>query len=147
KAVTAVIYGRAHDVNEEHRRHEEYMGKIESGSLHKPTPANKQIAPDEQPPANERTVKLRDLLERLHGAAYAGRIKFRAIKDYANPADGLNDIDPAYFYYKRSFNWPQDEIHLEGESSTVWSCVHLDREQFVSLLSSMGYSIRQSTVF
>ena len=29
EAVTAMIYGKAHDVKEEHRRHEEYLGKIE----------------------------------------------------------------------------------------------------------------------
>ena len=47
-------------------------------------------------PANERLTKAAHLLEALRQAAYAGRLKFRAIKGYANPADGLNDIDPAF---------------------------------------------------
>ena len=42
-------------------------------------------------------------------------------------------------------NWPQDEIHLEDELSTVWSCVHLDRQQFVSFLQEMGVSVQEST--
>jgi hypothetical protein len=149
EAVTAMIYGKAHDVKEEHRRHEEYMGKIESESLlgifDKPTPASKQIAPDERSPANEQTAKLSDFLEQLREAAYAGRIKFRAIKDYGPLADGLKDIDPIHFYYEVAFNWPQDEISSAAEETpTVWCCVHLDRGQFASLLTGMGYSVRHS---
>ena len=73
----------------------------------RPTPANKQIVPDEQSPAN---AKLNDLLERLREAAYAGRIKFRAIKEGEDPATGYRDIDPLYFYVKPFFNWSQDVI-------------------------------------
>jgi hypothetical protein len=149
EAVTAVIYGKAVSVEEYQRHAEEHLSKIESesglGFFDKSTPANKQIAPDEQPPANEQTAKWSDLLERLRKAAYDGRIKFRAIKDYANPADGLKDIDPIYFYYNRTFIWTQDEIHsLEDESSTIWSCVHLDRQQFVSFLQELGVSVQQN---
>jgi hypothetical protein len=147
EAVTTVIFGKAVSVEQYQRRAEERLSKIESesglGFFDKPTPANKQIAPDEQSPANEQAAKLGDLLERLRAAAYHGRIKFRAIRDYANPADGLQDIDRVYFYYKVAFNWPQDEIHLEDESSTVWSCVHLDREQFESLLREMDLEPNQ----
>jgi hypothetical protein len=146
EAVTSVIYGKAVSVEQYQRGAEEHLSKIESqsslGIFDKPTPANKQIAPDEQSAANEQSAKLSDLLERLREAAYAGRIKFRAIKDYANPADGPREIDPTYFYYWVVFNWPQDEIHLEDESSTVWSCVHLDCEQFQSLLREMDLELR-----
>jgi hypothetical protein len=58
---------------------------------------------------------------------------------------GLKDIDPIYFYYNRTFIWTQDEIHsLEDESSTIWSCVHLDRQQFVSFLQELGVSVQQN---
>src|SRR6185312_16742911 len=87
EAVTAVIFGGAINVKEYGRRDEKARSKIESESLlemlDRPTSANKQIVPDEQSPAN---AKLNDLLERMRAAAYAGRIKFRAIRDYANPA-------------------------------------------------------------
>jgi hypothetical protein len=141
-----MIYGKAHDVNEEHRRYEEYMGKIESESLlemfDRPTPANKQIVPDEQSPAK---AKLNDLLERLREAAYAGRIKFRAIKEGEDPANGYRAIDPLYFYVKPVFNWSQDVIfNREDESATVWYFVHLDREQFASLLREMGVLVQQN---
>ncbi len=137
EAVTAVIFGEAINVKEYGRRVEEHLSKIEPESLlvifDQQTPANERI------PAGEKTLantKMEHLLETLREAAYAGHVKFRAIKDYANPADGLKDVDPIYFYYKPSFNWTQDEIsYLEDESSTVWSCVHLDREQFASLLT------------
>ena len=113
--------------------------------IYKPTPANKQIASDEQPPANEQTVKLSDLLERLREAAYAGRIKFRAIKEGEDPASGYRDIDPLYFYIKPSFNWSQDVIfNREDESATVWYFVHLDREQFASLLKESGVTIQDA---
>jgi hypothetical protein len=83
-------------------------------------------------------------LEALRQAAYAGRIKFRAVKGYANPADGFQDIDPLYFSYQVSFNWAQDEMfYPEDDSPTIWSCVHLDREQFESLLREMGLELEQ----
>ena len=86
------------------------------------------------------------LLEALREAAYAGRVKFRAIKDYGPLADGLKDIETICFYYEPSFNWPQDEISSAAEETpTVWCCVHLDREQFASLLTGMGYSVRPSS--
>jgi hypothetical protein len=85
------------------------------------------------------------LLERLREAAYAGRIKFRAIKEGEDPANGYRDIDPLYFYVKPFFNWSQDVIfNREDESATVWYFVHLDREQFASLLREMGVSVQQN---
>jgi hypothetical protein len=104
-------------------------------------PDNECNASGEETPAIEGIAKTEHLLEQLRQAAYDGRIKFRAIKDYANPADGPRDIDPTYFYYRVAFNWPQDEMHLEDESSTVWSCVHVDREQFQSLLREMDLEL------
>ena len=72
------------------------------------------------------------------------RIKFRAIKEDGDPADGYKDIDPLYFYIKPFFNRPQDVIfHREDESSTPWYFVHLDREQFASLLRDMDVAAQQ----
>ena len=45
----------------------------------------------------EQSTKAKDLIERLHSAAYAGRIKFRALKNGDNHADGHRVIDPLYF--------------------------------------------------
>jgi hypothetical protein len=137
EAVTAVIDGKALNVDEYHHRYMDWLSKQETDVL-----ACVEVPVDKQTPANDRLTKTAHLLEALREAAYAGRIKFRATRDYANPADGLKDIDRVYFYYKRSFNWPQDEIScLEDGSPTIWSCVHLDREQFASLLREMGVSV------
>ena len=88
-----------------------------------------------------------DLLERLHSAAYAGEVKFRAIHEGEDPADGYKDIDPLYFHIKPCFHWSQDVIvHPGNDSSKPWYFVHLDREQFVSLLKDMGVSVRQSPI-
>ena len=58
----------------------------------------------------------------------------------------FKDIETICFYYEPSFNWPQDEISSAAEETpTVWCCVHLDREQFASLLTGMGYSVRPSS--
>jgi hypothetical protein len=45
----------------------------------------------------EQNAKAKDLIERLHQAAYAGRIKFRALKNGDNHADGHKDIDQSIF--------------------------------------------------
>ena len=114
EAVTAFAYGKAYDLRQFDR------------------------ARSAEAPIKEHLAKLDDLLERLRDAAYAGRIKFSAIKEYADPADGFENIDPLYFYIKPFFNWQQDVIyHREDESSTPWYFVHLDREQFASLLRDM----------
>ncbi|MGO9055928.1 MAG: hypothetical protein ACLQU2_00855 [Candidatus Binataceae bacterium] len=148
-AVTAVIFGKAVSVEHYQRREAERISKIESESLlgifDQQTPTNERIPAREKTPANERIAPKEHLLEALRKAAYAGDLKFRAIKDYGNLADGPQDINRFYFRYRPSFNWPQDEIsYLEDESPTVWSCVHLECEQFASLLTSMGYSVRQN---
>ena len=120
EAVTAFIYGKAYDLRQLDR-----------------------VRPDEAR-IKEHVDKLDDLLERLHAAAYAGRIKFTAIKEYGDPADGFEDINRLYFYVKPFFNWQQDVIlHREDESSTPWYFVHLDREQFASLLRDMDIAAQQ----
>lgn len=81
----------------------------------------------------------------MYSAAYAGRVKFRAVPEGEDPADGSKDIDPLYFYTKPFFNWPQDVIvRLEDELSTPWYFVHLDREDFASLLRDMGVSVKSA---
>ena len=116
EAVTAFVYGKAYDVRQ-----------LDRDGL------------------KEKIAEEKDLLEHLQRAAYAGRVKFRAIKEFGEPADGYKDIDPLYFYINPLFNWSQDVIVQPGnESSTPWYFVHLDREQFVSLLREMGVSVKQS---
>jgi hypothetical protein len=116
EAVTAFVYGKAYDVRQ-----------LDRDGL------------------KEKIAEEKDLVEHLQRAAYAGRVKFRAIKEFGEPADGYKDIDPLYFYINPLFNWSQDVIvQPENESSTPWYFVHLDREQFVSLLSDMGISVKQS---
>jgi len=80
---------------------------------------------------------MEDVLQRLHNAAYAGRVKFRGIREHGDLADGLKDIDPAVFAIPRLFNWRQDVITSEADDRD-WYFVHLDKQQFVSLLESMG---------
>ena len=110
EAVTAVIDGKALNVEEYHHRYMDWLSKQDHRYMDW---LSKQETDDlacveapiaKQMPANERLTKAAHLLEALRQAAYAGRLKFRAIKGYANPADGLNDIDPAFFYYKVAFN-------------------------------------------
>ena len=81
------------------------------------------------------------MLDKLREAAYAGRVKFRAQK---SDEDDFKDIDPLYFQHMPEFNWWHDEIfRREDVSSPVWHFVHLDREQFVSLLEDIGVSVQQ----
>jgi hypothetical protein len=104
----------------------------------------------------ENSAKAKDLTERLHSAAYAGRIKFRGLKNGDNPADGHRVIDPLYFSEPRGLRWDSDEIWVRGLSprhpkfkpqppfTLDWRDVHLDREDFEALLQAMGVSIVQS---
>jgi hypothetical protein len=99
------------------------------------------------------------LLDRLHEAAHAGRVRF-----YALPAVGNNkyqEIDPLYFGTRCTLNWNKNEIRSWGlvdereckpiydgqECDEVlgldWCDVHLDREQFASLLREMGVLVEQ----
>jgi hypothetical protein len=103
----------------------------------------------------EHIVKARTLIGKLHSAAYAGRIKFRALKNGDNHADGHKDIHRLYFSEERGFRWERDEIwvhdlspqHLKFKSqpsfTMQWYDVHLDREEFEALLHSMGVSVTQ----
>jgi hypothetical protein len=104
----------------------------------------------------EQNAKAKDLIERLHQAAYAGRIKFRALKNGDNHADGHKDIDHLYFSEERGFRWELDEIWVRDLSprhpkfksqppfTMDWRDVHLDREDFEALLRDMGVSVVQS---
>jgi hypothetical protein len=100
------------------------------------------------------------VLDRLHEAACAGRVRFHAL-----PAAGNNkyqEIYPLYFSTRCTLNWNENEILSWGpvdereckpiydgqECDEVlgveWYDVHLDREQFASLLREMGVSVRQN---
>jgi hypothetical protein len=139
EAVTAYVYGKARDPAQLHR---DSLKEPADTGLEK-VPRRQGKKPQSRPATLSR--KAEDLLERLQSAAYAGRVKFRAIKEYGDPAYGYEDIDPLYFYIKPVFNWSHDVIvQPENESSTPWYFVHLDREQFVSLLREIGVSVKQS---
>jgi hypothetical protein len=140
EAVTAVIYGKAMDIRQwqcecaeaaksfDRWRHESGLWVWASNS--------NQPSPKES--------KINVLLEKLREAAYAGRVKFRAVPEDAE--DGYKDIDPLYFYVRPFFNWPGDAIYRpEDESTRPWYFVHLDREQFVSLLKDMGVSVEPNS--
>ncbi len=103
------------------------------------------------------SARAKDLIERLHSAAYAGHIKFRALKNGDDHADGHKDIDRLYFSEPRGLRWNCDEIWIRDLSRDHpkfksqlpnfrmdWRDVHLDREQFELLLRDMGVSIQQS---
>jgi hypothetical protein len=104
----------------------------------------------------ENSAKAKDLTERLHSAAYAGRIKLRGLKDGDSPADGHKIIDPLYFSEPRGLRWRSDEIWVRDLSprnpefksqppfTMDWRDVHLDREDFKVLLQAMGVSVMQS---
>ena len=116
EAVTAFIYGKAYDL--------------------------RQLARDTP---KEQIANAQDLLDRLHHAAYAGRVKFRALQEGDDPTTGYKDIEPLYFYVNPLFHWSQDVIvHEQCELSRPWYFVHLDREDFASLLRDMGVSVQQS---
>jgi hypothetical protein len=119
EAVTAFVYGKAYTVVEYQERFVD------------------------TPQTSERTSKAKELLAQLQQAAYAGRVKFRAIQEGADAADGYKDIDPLYFYTNPFFHWTQDVImELENESSRPWYYVHLDREQYASLLRHMNVEVK-----
>jgi hypothetical protein len=105
----------------------------------------------------EQSAKAKDLIERLHDAAYAGRIKFRALKNGDSHTDGHKNIDHLYFSEPRGFRWDCDEIWDRGLSpehpkfrshrsfTWDWRDVHLDREGFEALLHAMGASVQQGS--
>jgi hypothetical protein len=132
EAVTAFVYGKASDALQ-------HMLLGEAGTT------------------EEQSAKAKDLIERLHEAAYAGRIKFRAIKNGDNHADGHKDIDHLYFSEERGLRWDLDEIWVRGLSperpkfkshrsfTWDWRDVHLDREGFEALLRAMDVSVQQGS--
>jgi hypothetical protein len=101
----------------------------------------------------EERAKIKNLIQQLHSAAYAGRIRFRALRNGDSPADGHKDIDPLYFSERRGLRWNCDEIWVSGLSprrptfesqgrfTVDWRDVHLDREDFEALLRDMGVSV------
>jgi hypothetical protein len=103
----------------------------------------------------EHRAKVKILTRKLHSAAYAGRIKFRALKNGDNHADGHKDIHRLYFSEERGFRWDRDEIWVRDVSPERpkfkperafrmdWHDVHLDREDFEALLRSMGVTVMQ----
>ena len=112
---------------------------------------NNEAATDEQ------SAKARSLIERLHSAAYAARIKFRGLKNGADHADGHKDIDNLYFSEPRGLRWEADQIWSRAPSRRFpkfeprppnfrmdWQDVHLDRKQFEALLQEDGVSFEQS---
>ena len=98
------------------------------------------------------------LLDRLHKAAHAGRVRFHALPVGNNT---YQEIDPLYFGTRRELNWNRNQILSYGpvdeqqckpvydgqECDEVlgveWYDVHLDREQFASLLREMGVLVQQ----
>src|SRR5882724_1725305 len=106
----------------------------------------------------EKSAEVKSLLERLHSAAYAGRIKFRALKNGDNHADGHRAIDSLYFSEQRGLRWNCDEIWVrdlspehpkfksKGSFTRDWRDVHLDRQEFEAFLLNIGVGVQQSAV-
>jgi hypothetical protein len=132
EAVTAFVYGKASDALQ-------YMLYGEAGTT------------------EEQNAKTKDLIERLHEAAYAGRVKLRALKNGDDHADGHKNIDRLYFSEERGLRWNFDEIWVRGLSpkhpkyksdqsfTRDWRDVHLDRVDFEALLKAMGVSVQQGS--
>jgi hypothetical protein len=131
EAVTAFVYGKASDV------------------------VQLMLYGEAETEAHSASAK--GLIERLHSAAYAGRIKFRGLRNGGDPADGHKDIDRLYFSESRGLRWYADEIwscdlspdHPEFKSrppffTMAWQHVHVDRDDFEALLRVMGVSVQQN---
>jgi hypothetical protein len=97
---------------------------------------------DSEPETEEQRAKAKDLIKQLRSAAYAGHVRFRALKNGDNPADGYKDIDHLYFSEPRRLRWENDEIWSRGRD---WRDVHLDRQGFEALLRKMDVSVQQSS--
>jgi hypothetical protein len=112
---------------------------------------------DEAGTTEEQSAKAKDLIGRLHEAAYAGRLQLRALKNGYNHADGHQNIDRLYFSEERGIRWDLDEIWVRSLSpehpkfkshrwfTWDWRDVHLDREGFEALLQAMGVSVQQGS--
>jgi hypothetical protein len=105
----------------------------------------------------EQRTNARRLIERLQSAAYAGRIKFRALKNGDTHVDGHRDVDALYFSQPRGFRWEANEIWSGAPYRRFpefeprpphfmmdWHDVHLDRKEFEAFLGDGGISIQQS---
>jgi hypothetical protein len=77
------------------------------------------------------------LEKELYAAASAGKVRFRGLKAGNNK---YQEIDPVYFSTRHNidFNWNKNLIRFRIPD---WYDVHLDREQFASLLKDMGVSV------
>jgi hypothetical protein len=132
EAVTAFVYGKASNALQ-------YMLYGEAGTT------------------AEQDAKTKDLIGRLHEAAYAGRIQLHALKNGDNDADGHRNIGRLYFSEERGFRWDLDEIWVRGLSpehpkfephrsfTWDWRDVHLDREGFEALLRGMSIKVQQGS--
>jgi hypothetical protein len=156
EAVTAFICGEAYDVRQWLGAIDESSGEpietgiaaaVKSKQLQCERPPKEQVSDAAR--ANPRRVltekqvkRLNELLARLQQAAYAGHIKFRAIKEGGNHAGGYTQIDPLYFYARPSFHWSQDVIlDHNNDASAPWYFVHLDRAGFAALVQELGASV------
>lgn len=104
---------------------------------------------------DEQSANATSLIERLLSAAYAGRVKFRALKNGDTHLDGHKDIDALYFSEQRVFRWEINEIwsrapggpypKFKSRPPTMdWHDVHLDRNDFEVLLRDRGVSVQQN---
>jgi hypothetical protein len=144
EAITAFVYGKACDSTEWNRDRLKQPADLR-GLERRNTLKGRKGTQGTTELVKTSSRSAEDLLERLRSAAYAGRVKFRAIQEGGDPADGYKDIDPLYFSIKPLFHWSQDVIVcLENESSKPWYFVHLDRDDFVSFLKDMGVSVQHS---
>jgi hypothetical protein len=109
--------------------------------------------PCDPPSSPFHSHKLDVLLMRLHRAARAGQISFRALKVGKN--NRYQEIRPSYFKRYR-FEWSKNQIeHLvpynnpedpeySQQYTVAWDDVHLDRKQFASFLREMGVTVLQN---
>ena len=115
EAVTAFVYGRACDSTQWNRDRLKQPPDF-WGLEQRNTRKGRKRVQGAKGPVETSSHSTEDLLERLHSAAYAGDVKFRAVHEGEDPADGYKDIDRLYFHIKPTFHWSQDVIvHLENE--------------------------------
>jgi hypothetical protein len=138
EAVTAFVCGKAYNLRQ-------WQCMVDAVDAR--TERNFAVTALERPPparllTEEQVTRRDELLPRLQEAAYAGRIKFRALREGDDPANGYTTIDPRYFYVRPHFHWSQDTIlHQNNDASIPWYFVHLDREGFAALVQEIGASV------
>jgi hypothetical protein len=126
EAITAVIYGKARTARQ---INDERLSEVAVFDSSEVTPAKQEST----------TISL--LLERLHEAAYAGRVKLRGIREGNDFEHGHEDIENLYFSVPRVIDWARDMTGQPGEGAD-WHFVHIDRDQYVSLLKDLGISVQ-----